>query len=315
MALKNEKFTLLVLHKLEESFGYYDVHSGRKLALIKTRPYPHEICLDPARKKIFIAEMGVKGIESKGPGGHTISIFDIKTKRLFSEIDTGKYDRPHGIATFGNKLYITSESTKNLLIYNLQTETLIKAVYLGQECAHMVTISRDGKIVYTANIWSNSITAVDSLNYQVLHHIPVPERPEGMAFSHDGSLIYCVCREAKAVAIIDRKSATMIDKIETGNGPVRIVMSPDGQQLCIPLFHSASVQIADTQTRKVTHTIQVGPHPAGTCISPDGKLVFISCEEENIVYVINFKTYQIVNKIKTGNGADAMVCLFTSEIE
>jgi len=106
----------------------------------------------------------------------------------------------------------------------------------------------------------------------------------------------------------------MIDKIETGNGPVRIVISPDGQQLCVPLFHSASVQFANTLTREVTNTIQIGPHPAGICLSPDGKLVFISCEEENLVYVIDFKTFEILNKIKTGNGADAMVCLFNSEI-
>ena len=148
---------------------------GNSLALIKTRPYPHEICLDSGHKKIFIAEMGVRGIESEGPGGHTISVFDIKSRRLVSEIDTGNYDRPHGIALYGNKLFITSESTKSLLIFNLKTGRLIKAVYLDQDCAHMVNISPDGKIAYTANIMSNSITAVNCLTYQVLYHIRVLE--------------------------------------------------------------------------------------------------------------------------------------------
>ena len=309
-----ELYTLLLLHKLEESFGYYNVQSGKQLASIKTRPFPHEICLDPQRKKVYIAEMGVRGIESIGSGGHTISVFDIKTHRQVSDIDTGFFDRPHGITTYDNRLFVTSESTKNLLIYNLKTEKLIKAVYLGQDCAHMVNVAADGKTAYTSNIWSNSLTAIDTETYKVLHHIPVPERPEGMIFSHDGSLIYCVCREANTIAVIDCESAKMIDKIETGNGPVRIVISPDGQQLCVPLFHSASVQFANTLTREVTNTIQIGPHPAGICLSPDGKLVFISCEEENLVYVIDFKTLEILNKIKTGNGADAMVCLFNSEI-
>lgn len=310
-----ELYTLLLLHKLEESFGYYDVQSGRQMASIKTRPFPHEICLDPQRKKVYIAEMGVRGIESIGSGGHTISVFDIKTHRPASVIDTGLYDRPHGITTYGNKLFVTSESTKNLLIYNLKTEKLIHAVFLGQECAHMVNVTADGKTAYTANIWSNSLTAIDIENYKVLHNIPAPERPEGMVFSSDGSLIYCVCREAKVVAVIDRENAKMVDKIETGHGPVRIVISPDGKNLCIPLFHSASVQLVDTVTRRVSKTITVGPHPAGICLSPDGKLVFISCEEENIVYVLDFKTLEILNKIKTGNGADAMVCLFSSEVE
>ena len=307
-------YILLVLHKLEDSFGYYDVATGEQLYNLKTKPYPHEICLDPRREKIYIAEMGVRGIESEGPGGHTIAVFDIKTREQTSEIDTGIYDRPHGIATSGDRLYVTSESTRHLLVYDLRSEELVSAVYLDQECAHMVSVSPDGRIAYTANIWSNSITAVDTHTCRVLYHIPVPERPEGMAFSPDGGLMYCVCREARAVAVVDCQEGKMIDRIKTGHGPVRIVITPDGDRLGIPLFHSAAVEIADTSSRKVTHTFPVGPHPAGTCMSPDGKLVFMSCEDENLVYVFDMDNLAVINKIKTGNGADAMVCLYRTEI-
>jgi YVTN family beta-propeller protein len=308
------EYILLVLHKLEGSFGYYDVHTGKQLARIKTRPYPHEICLDPERRKIYIAEMGVRGIESEGPGGHTIAVFDIKSKQQVSEIDTGSYDRPHGVAAFGGRLYATSESTKRLLVYDLSTEKLVHAVYLDQDCAHMVSIAPNGGTAYTTNIGSNSITAVDTAENKVLYHIPVPERPEGMAFSPDGSLMYCVCREARAVAVVDCEMGEVVDRIPTGHGPVRLVITPDGGRLGIPLFHSAAVQIADTQSRTVRHTLQVGPHPAGACISPDGKLFFISCEEENLVYVFNMDNLALQQRIKTGRGADAMVCLYRSEV-
>jgi len=308
-------YTLIVLHKLEHSFGYYDVRTGRQLASLKTREYPHEICLSPDRKKVYIAEMGVRGIESEGAGGHTIAVFDVRGGEALSTIDTGKYDRPHGVATFGSYLYVTSESTRHLLVYDMETEALVKAVFLDQECAHMVGVSPNGSMAYTANIWSNSITAVDTTSFEVVRHISVPERPEGMAFSPDGKLIYCVCREARAVAVVDCDNGEVVDQIETGHGPVRVVITPEGDRLAIPLFHSAAVEVADIASRKVTQSIAVGPHPAGTCISPDGKLVFMSCEDENLVYVFDMDTLEIVNKIKTGDGADAMVCLFASELE
>jgi YVTN family beta-propeller protein len=304
-----DNLVLLVLHKLEDSFGYYDVETGRNLKNIETNPFPHEICLHPDGSKIYIAEMGVRGIESEGAGGHTVSVFDTVTGKKSSTIDTGQYDRPHGVAAYENKLYVTSESTKHLLIYDLDTEELIRAVYLDQECAHMVSVTPDGRAAYTANIWSNTITAVDTVNYRVLHHIPVPERPEGMVFSSDGSLIYCVCREAYSVAVIDREQARMVDTIETGNGPVRIVITPDGSRLGIPLFHSSRVEVADTRTRKVIRSISIGPHPAGTCLSPDGRFLFVSCEEENMVYVLDMEPMEIIQKIQTGKGADAMVCI------
>jgi len=312
---EKEQYVLLVLHKLEHSFGYYDVQTGEQISLIKTRKYPHEICLDPARKRVYIAEMGVRGIESGGAGGNTIAVFDLKSREAVSTIVTGHYDRPHGLATYGYRLFVTSESTRSLLVYDLVSETLLSPVYLGQECAHMVGISPDGKKAYTANIWSNTITEVDARELEVVRHIEVPERPEGMAFSPDGKLMYCVCREARAVAVVDCEKGEMVDTIKTGHGPVRVVITPDGKRLAIPLFHSAAVELADTSTLSVTHTIQVGPHPAGTCISPDGKLVFVSCEDENLVYVFDMHTMEIIRRIKTGDGADAMVCVYAWELE
>ena len=195
---------LIVLHKTDDSFGYYDVFSGKELAYVNTLPYPHEICLSPNRDRIYLAEMGVRGVESEGPGGHTVSVYDVKTQSLLSRIDTGAYDRPHGVATHENgKLFVTSESTKYLLIYHLDTEKLIHKILLDQECAHMVDVTPDGRTAYTANIFSNSITAVDTECGTVIRHIPVLERPEGLAFSPDGKLVYVVNRESRAIAIID----------------------------------------------------------------------------------------------------------------
>jgi len=312
---KESGYILLVLHKLEHSYGYYDVQTGEQIRTIGTREYPHEICLDPLRNRAYIAEMGVRGIESEGPGGHTIAVYDLKSGAPMSTIDTGKYDRPHGVATYGKRLYVTSESTRNLLVYDLVSETLLSAVYLGQDCAHMVGIAPNGQRAYTANILSNTITEVDALNLRVVRHIEVPERPEGMVFSPDGKLMYCVCREARSVAVVDCEKGKMVDDIQTGDGPVRIVITPDGERLVIPLFHSSAVEVAETGSRKVTHTIHVGPHPAGTCMSPDGKLVFISCEDENLVYVFDMKTMEMIRTIKTGDGADAMVCVYASEVK
>ena len=310
-----DEYVLIVLHKTDESFAYFDVNTGVSLDRIKKRPFPHEICLSPDRKKVYIAEMGVRGVETDGPGGHTVAVYDTKSRVRLSTIDTGVYDRPHGLAAHANgRLFVTSESTKHLLIYDIDSEKLLHAVFLDQECAHMVNVAPDGKRAYTANIFSNSITEVDGESGMVLRHIDVLERPEGMEFSDDGTLLYVVNRESHAVSIVDRELGRQIDTIKTGNGPVRLVKTPENK-LAIPLFHSAAVQIVDTSSRKVTHTIPVGPHPAGTAISPDGKLVFISCEDENLVYIMSMQTTKVIRTIKTGPGCDAMVCINKTEME
>jgi YVTN family beta-propeller protein len=307
---------LVVLHKLDDSFGYYHVRTGERIALIPTRPFPHEVCLSPDRKKLYIAEMGVRGVETEGPGGHSVTVYDTRSQRPLSTIDTGAYDRPHGVATHASgRLFVTSESTKHLLIYDLQTEVLQHAVHLDQVFAHMVSVSPDGRTAYTANIGSNTLTEVDVRQGRVRRHIPVLERPEGMAFSPDGRRIYAVCRESRAVAVVDAERGAMIDRIPTGRGPVRVVISPDGRRLAVPLFHADALEIVDTERHAVTHTIPVGRHPAGTAISPDGDRVFVACEEENKVFVFSMDSEAVVGDICTRSGCDAMVCLAADEVD
>ena len=117
------EYYLVVLHKIDDSCAVFDVTDGSKITEFNTRPFPHEICLSPDRKKMYIAEMGVRGVESNGHGGHTISVYDTFTMMHISTIDTAPYDRPHGIVTHENGyLFVTSESSKNLLIYDLYSE-------------------------------------------------------------------------------------------------------------------------------------------------------------------------------------------------
>ncbi|MBN1481631.1 hypothetical protein EH223_04645 [candidate division KSB1 bacterium] len=310
------EYILVVLHKTDASFGCYDVQSGKQCAVVKTRPFPHEICLSPDRKKIVIAEMGVRGVESPGAGGHTIAVYDTQTLKYLSTIDTGDFDRPHGLASHKNgQLFVTSEAKKYLLIYDLESENLLHAVYLDQEGAHMVAVAPDGEHAYTANIFSNTITQVKVQAGIVDKQIAVLERPEGMVFSPDGNLIYVANRESRAISIVDRHKGQQVDTIKTGHGPARVVLTPDGQRLVIPLYHSAAVQIADTTRRQVTHTVTVGSHPAGTTLSPDGRLAFISCEDENLVYVLSMSSFEVIGTIKTGPGCDAMVCLYRDEVQ
>lgn len=306
---------LVVLHKFDNFLGYYDVATGQELARIPTGKFPHELCLSPDRTRIYVTEYGERGVDVAGPGGNTIGVFDLRQKKRVGTISTGRYNRPHGIVARAGKLFATSEPTKTLLIYDLGTGQLLHAVSTGQQTSHMVNVAPDGRTAYTANIGSNSLTAIDAASGKVLKQIPVLTRPEGMAFSPDGTLLYVVNRESKAIAIIDTGKKEMIGKIETGNGPVRIAITPDGKHLAFPLFHADAVQVADTATRKVTQTIAVGRQPAGTTISRDGKLLFVSCELERTVYVVSLDSYRVVNKISTGNGPDAMACLEASEVK
>lgn len=300
---------LLVLHKLSDSLSYFDVDTGEELGRVATSVFPHEMCVAPDGR-LYVSEYGSRGVESPGRGGNTIGVYDIRRRVRLGEISTGAYHRPHGIVSDGDgRLYVTSEVANRLLIFERASGTLLHAVDTGQRLPHLVAVSPAGTTVYTSNVGSASLTAIDAERRAVLAQIPVLERPEGMAFSPDGRLLYVAARESNAVVIVDTGTRRMIDRIDAGEAPVRLVITPDGQTLAFPLFRGDAVQLADTETRRVTATIAVGRQPAGSALSPDGRLLFVSCEKENMVYVVAVPSGDIVRRIPTGDGPDAMVCL------
>ncbi len=315
MASPLEGRALVVLHRLDASLGCYDVSSGSELFRLPTAEFPHELCLGPDRRHLYVTEYGLPDVESEGEGGRTVGIFDLHARARVGTLNTGKFSRPHGIAADrGGRLFVTCEPQRTLLVYRLEDESFFHVVDIDQEIPHVVAVSPDGRTAFTANIGSGTLTAVDVMMGVVLRHVEVLERPEGMAFSPDGTLLYVGNRESATVSIVDTIKVETRGRIDTGRGPVRIAITPDGGRIAFPLFHEDAVQIADTTSREVTRTIAVGKQPAGATISADGELLFVSCELERKVYVIALADGEVLTTLATGEGPGAMASLDLMEV-
>jgi len=310
-----EDRALLVLHKLEASLAAYEVPGGRERFRIPTGPFPHEMSLSPDRREVLVSEYGLRGVESEGEGGSTLGVFDLRRGERVSTIGLGRYRRPHGIAVHsGGRLFVTCEAQNAMLTLRLEDHTVLHAVDVGQDGPHMVAVSPDGRTVFTANLGTNSLTAVDVMMGVVLRHVKVFDRPGGLAFSPDGRFVYSVCREGAAVAVVDTTRLDVVAKIGTGKGPARIAITPDGRRIAFPLVHEDAVQVADVETKAVIHTIPVGHRPVGTALSADGRVLYVACEGDSRVYVIDLARGTVAGEIATGEGPGAVVALDLAEI-
>jgi len=103
-----------------------------------------------------------------------VAVHDVASGARLDTISTGDCDRPHGVATHAaGWLAVTSESTQNLLLFDLESFELRHAVDVGAEIPHICGIAPDGGTAYAANIGSSSLTPIDMASGRVLGQIPV----------------------------------------------------------------------------------------------------------------------------------------------
>ncbi|MCI0391776.1 MAG: hypothetical protein MOB07_23785 [Acidobacteria bacterium] len=194
----------VIVHKWDNSAGFYDSKTGEQLARVEVGVKPHEMALSADRRLAYITNYGVNSYTQQEEGGNTISILDLVRREKLGAIELGKFHRPHGIELGrSGRLYVTCDFPPSLLVIDPAKRAILREYPVGQSLPHMVMITRDEKKAYTANSGSGTVTSIDLVTGKVIKHIDIGGVPMGMARSKDARLLYAANRTGNRVAIID----------------------------------------------------------------------------------------------------------------
>lgn len=87
---------MVVVHKWDNSVGFYNAETGQSLAKVTVGVRPHELALSADRRLAYITNYGVNSYTQTEEGGNTISIVDLGERKKSGEIELGNFHRPHG---------------------------------------------------------------------------------------------------------------------------------------------------------------------------------------------------------------------------
>ena len=93
-------------------------------------------------------------------------------------------------------LWLTTEGSRHVVRLDPRQRSIISAVETGQAVTHMVVRAEKWNRVYTSNIGSGTVTAVDAVRSSVIRHIPTGEGAEGLDVSPGGDYAYVTNRSA-----------------------------------------------------------------------------------------------------------------------
>lgn len=295
---------LLVLNKQDSALAIVDPQSGQVVARVPTGPAPHEVTVSADGKFAYTANYG-----GSRPGS-TISVIDLIAQKELRRVNVGLGCRPHGIAFEAGKVYVTAELKRQIERYDPTTNQIDWVFPTGQETTHMIVFTKDLNTIFTANIGSNTVSAIQRASPGAKWNqtvIPVGRGPEGIDLSPDGRELWTAHSEDGGVSIIDVASKRVVQTLEIHTKRSnRLKFTPDGKFVLISDMDGGELVVLDRAARKEIIRIRIGRAPEGILMQPDGSRAYVALAHERTVVALDLKTWKVTQRIVTGTEPDGM---------
>jgi YVTN family beta-propeller protein len=296
--------TLLVLNK-EGTVAIVDPTTQKVLGHAPTGGGPHEVVATTDGKLAVASNYG-----SQETPGHSLSVIDIASRQEIHRVDVAPMMRPHGLFAADGKVYFTTEGTQEIGRYDPATNSVDWRLRTGQDGTHMVALSKDGRLIFTSNIGSGTISIFErSGNPQDWHGtvVNVGKGVEGFDLSPDGKQLWAANARDGTVSIIDVSSKRVIQTFKVGaKRSNRLKFTPDGKRVLISDITTGDLFVLDVASRTEIKHFNLGHSIAGILVEPEGKRAYVAATSDNYVAIVDLKSLVSVGHIQTGNGPDGM---------
>jgi YVTN family beta-propeller protein len=298
-AARAEAPRLLVLNKADDTLSIIDPETRRTVATVPTGHGPHEVIVIDGGKTAIVANYG-----DQTPG-NSLSVIDLEGGMERERVDLGPLLRPHGLVEVDGNVYFTAEMNRAIGRYNPAEKKVDRVVGFGQEATHMLAAGPDGRMLYTANIGSGTVSVLDRQTGR-LEHIAVGAEPEGIAASPDGRFVWVGHRIDGLVTVVDTATRKVVETLRIGDVAIRVQVTPDGKLALVSDPVRGDLVAIDTETRKEVQRVAVGQAPVGILIVPGGEKAFVALAGEDAVVEIALPSLEVKGRIESGKGPDGL---------
>ena len=291
---------LLIGNKGEDTLSFVDLGTGQELGRQPTGKAPHEIAISPDGKTAAVVAYG----------GKTIDLFDVASRTKLKTIDLSPNEGPHGIVWLNDgRIVATTERSKSVAIVDPAVGKVVASIPTEQDATHMVAVTSDGRIAFTANIRSGTVSVVDLKQGRKLRDIAVGGEPEGIALSKEEQVLWVADLKGARVQAFDAESLEKIGEVATGPVPIRVAASPDGRWIVTSNVGDGSLTLIDAETRKKVRDVPLaGTQEAGQVtilFGPDGKL-YAAETGRNTVAEVDLATGKVLRRLPAGTNGDGL---------
>lgn len=311
--------TLIVLNKSGHTVNFIDLATDSLVAEIPTGLHPHEVAVSPDGNLAVVTNYGTAQNR-----GNSLTVIDIPSRSVKYTF-TLDFSAPHGIVFFDEtRVLVTSETSKKLLLVNIENGLTEKTISTGQEISHMVEYAPIPQRAFVANIGSGSVSVINMKDFTLDGVIKTGLGAEGIALSYDGKTLWITNRAGDTVTLLDVETLETLKVIPSEKFPIRVKLTKKSDLALVSNAQSGTVNIFRASEGLLLKTISMeatsvekepgrlfqqfddSPVPVGILIHPDERFAYVANTNADVITVIDLNNMQIQKRLKAGKEPDGL---------
>jgi YVTN family beta-propeller protein len=188
----------------------------------------------------------------------SITIIDPTTLKIVGSIPTGQPEsHMFVIAHNGLRGYTANVGPGTVSVLDIKARKVLKIIPVSGN-TQRISISPDGKWVFTADQTKPQIAVIDTAAGEVKTRVPIDGLGYGSVVTPDGHYVLVAVPDANKVDVIDLRTMKMVESVPVGTSPQEVLVQPDGKTAYVSCIKSNRVDAIDLSTWKVIRQITTG---------------------------------------------------------
>jgi YVTN family beta-propeller protein len=208
---------------------------------------PIGVAIDERRHRIFVSDWY----------NARVWVLSADDLTFATTLQTGSAPAGLALSPDGRWLATADRDADQMSIFDASTLTLAHRITVGER-PFGLAFAPDGR-AFSADVGSNTVTAVDPEDGRVLGKIETGERPYGIAFAQGRGFV--TNQYGDSVSVFDAKTYAAVAVIDVGGYPEGIDTTTDGRQIVVANWDSNTLSIIDAKSLMVVGEVATGDGP------------------------------------------------------
>jgi YVTN family beta-propeller protein len=259
-----------------------NAYSGNNQPTISLEDDPRMVAVNPVTNSAVVTHQH----------SNSVSIVDLNTERIITELRVGKLPKGAAIDTITNTAAITNQIDRSVTLIDLNTNSVTATVDIGS-IPNNIAVNSQTHIAAVTSVIDQHMFFIDLSTQNVVAKTHVGIAAGDLAIDPVSNTALVLNKLNKTVIIIDMNNYTVIDSIHLDKRPQAIDVNPETNTALVTNYLNHSVTVIDLLTKR-SFIIPVTRYPLDATFNTIDNRAVVLCDRDKRLLLLDLNTNKII---------------------